>query len=88
MSDVCLTPCYNEIMEKTLTIRLDKAQDKALMERAKAMGKSRSALVRGLIDRAVNGEPMNQRVGHLEGRLDLPRARTGWRGHLRSRNWR
>ena len=75
-------------MDKTLTIRLEKAQDKALTDRAKAMGKTRSALVRELIDRAVSAEPMNERAGYLQGRLELPRTRSGWRGQLRARNWR
>ncbi len=75
-------------MEKTLTIRLDKAQDRALTARAKAMGKTRSELVRELIDRAITAPPMDQRAGHLQGRVELPRTRTGWRGQIRARSWR
>ena len=71
-----------------LTIRLDRALDQALEARAKALGKTRSELVRELIDRAVSAEPMKQRVGHLEGRLELPRTRSTWRANIRSRNWR
>ena len=75
-------------MDKTLTIRLDDAQDRALRDRAKALGKTRSEMVRDLIDRAVSAEPMQVRAGHLEGRLALPRGRTAWRRQLRARNWR
>lgn len=85
---LCITVCYNLCMEKTLTVRLDTAQDRALTARAKATGRTKSELVRDLIDRAVRAEPMHRRVGHLQGRVELPRVRSGWRGQLRARNWR
>ncbi len=75
-------------MDTTLTIRLDKAQIKALSDRAKAVGKTRSELVRELIDRAVMGESFGERVGHLRGRIALPRTGSDWRAELRARNWR
>ena len=75
-------------MDRTLTIRLDKAQDQALEARARALGKTRSELVRDLIDRAVSPTPMRDRIGHLKGRLELKRAQSSWRAKIRARNWR
>jgi hypothetical protein len=43
-------------MGKTLTIRIDKAQDDALTRRAKALGKTRSEVVRELIDRGLRSK--------------------------------
>ena len=75
-------------MDKTLTLRLDKEQDEALTQRARATGKTRSALVLDLIDKALTDRPMERRVGHLKGRVELPRAKSGWRRELKDRNWR
>ncbi|MGH9256260.1 MAG: ribbon-helix-helix protein, CopG family [Vicinamibacterales bacterium] len=75
-------------MTRTLTIRLDEAQDEALTGRARALGKTRSELVRDLIDSAVTGQPVGRRAGHVKGRVELPRAGAGWRRALRARNWR
>lgn len=75
-------------MNRTLTIRLGKEQDEALTGRARALGKTRSELVRDLIDQAVVDKPIADRAGHLKGRVALPRARAGWRRTLRERNWR
>jgi hypothetical protein len=75
-------------VEKTLTLRLAREQDEALSRRAAATGKTRSAWVRDLIDKALSDPPMERRVGHLKGRLELPRARSGWRRELKDRNWR
>ena len=75
-------------MDKTITLRLPRAQDEALMRRAKASGKTRSALVRDLIDQALADRPIERRAGHLKGRVELPRARSGWRRELKDRNWR
>jgi hypothetical protein len=75
-------------MEKTLTIRLDKAQDAALTRRAKALGKTRSQLVRELIEKGLEEQPLAQRVGHLKGTLDLPEPKDSLRRRIKERNWR
>jgi predicted DNA-binding protein len=80
--------CYNSTMDKTLTIRLDKAQDKALTQRATAMGKTRSQLVRELIEKGLKEEPLARRVGHLKGRLKLSSPKTAWQRRIKDRNWR
>ena len=75
-------------MDRTLTLRLPRAQDEALARRARAIGTTRSALVRDLIDNALTNRPVERRVGHLKGRVALPRATAGWRRELKDRNWR
>ena len=85
---MCLTSCYNAVVTRTLTIRLDEVQDEALTGRARALGKTRSELVRDLIDQAISDQPVGQRAGHLKGRVALPRGGTGWRRALKERNWR
>ncbi|MGH9239989.1 MAG: ribbon-helix-helix protein, CopG family, partial [Vicinamibacterales bacterium] len=44
-------------MSKTLTIRLPQAQDEALTRRAEALGRTRSDLVRELIERGLQDPP-------------------------------
>jgi hypothetical protein len=75
-------------MDKTLTIRIDKLQDQALTRRAKALGKTRSELVRELIEKGLEEEPLGRRVGHLRGVLDLPEPKDAVRRRIRERNWR
>ena len=75
-------------MDKTLTIRLGHAQDEALTARAKVMGKTRSGLVRELIERGLEERPLGRRIGHLKGCLDLPSPKPGWQRRIRDRNWR
>jgi hypothetical protein len=75
-------------MSKTLTIRLADAQDDALTRRAQALGRTRSDLVRELIERGLEEQPIGRRIGHLSGRLKLARPKAGWRKRLRERNWR
>ena len=84
----CLTQCYNFQMDKTLTIRLDRAQDRALTARARAQGKTRSAFVRGLIEQGLEERPLGSRIGHLKGRVAAPGRTTGWRQVINERNWR
>lgn len=79
---------YTGGMERTLTIRLGKGQDEALAVRARALGKSKSELVRDLIDQTVTDEPVGHRARRVRGRLQLPRVASGWRRTLRDRNWR
>lgn len=75
-------------MEKTLTIRIDKAQDQALTERANALGQTRSVLVRALIAKGLDEQPLGSRIGHLKGRLELATPRTELGRRIKKRNWR
>lgn len=75
-------------MSKTLTIRLPDSQDAALTRRANALGRTRSDLVRELIDRGLDEPPMARSIGHLKGRLGFARPKGGWRRQLKDRNWR
>ena len=76
-------------MDKTLTIRLDRSQDQALTARARLLKKTRSQLVRELIDRGLEERPLGRRIGHLKGRLELPSPpKTGWQRRIKDRNWR
>ena len=75
-------------MSKTITVRLAEAQDEALTRRARALGRTRSDLVRELIDRGLEQQPLERTIGHLKGRFGLSRSATGWRKHIKERNWR
>ena len=75
-------------MDKTLTIRLSRAQDAALSARARAQGKTKSDVVRELIDSGLEERPLGRRIGHLKGRLELPPPKTGWPRRIKDRNWR
>lgn len=75
-------------MDKTITVRLEKSQDEALTKHAKALGRTRSEVVRELIDRGLEEQPLGRTIGHLKGRLELPATRSGWRRHIKDRNWR
>jgi hypothetical protein len=75
-------------MDKTLTIRLPEAQDEALTLRANALGKTKSELVRELIEKGLEEQPLARRIGHLKGRLGLSTAKAGWQRRIKDRNWR
>jgi hypothetical protein len=75
-------------MSKTLTIRLPDAQDEALTRRARALNRTRSALVRELIERGLEAQSVGRSIGHLRGRLGLSRPTGGWRRQIKDRNWR
>jgi hypothetical protein len=75
-------------MDKTVTIRLDRAQDEALTARARAQGKTRSQLIRELIDQGLEERPLGRRIGHLKGRVDVPLPKAGWQRRIKERNWR
>ena len=75
-------------MDKTLTIRLDRPQGEALTRKAKALGQTRSQLVREFIANGLEERPLAQRVGHLKGILELPAPKDGLRRRIKSRNWR
>jgi len=86
---LCLTLCVTmRSMEKTLTIRLDREQDEALTQRAKIVGKTRSALVRELLAQALSDTPISERAGHLKGSIELQKPKDAWSKHLRKQNWR
>jgi len=76
------------LMDRTLTIRLDRSQEKALTARAAVLGKTRSELVRELIARGLEERPLEGRVGYLKGRLAVPAPKAGWRRRIKDRNWR
>jgi hypothetical protein len=75
-------------MDKTLTIRLPKSQDEALTQKAKALGKTRSEIVREFIAKGLEEQPLGRRIGHLKGSLDLPEPKDALRRRIRERNWR
>jgi plasmid stability protein len=73
----------------TITVRTDEALRRDLEERAAAVGKSLSEVVREILEVAVSRQPVAGKVSHLRGRLRLPRSHSEpWRRELRERNWR
>lgn len=75
-------------MSTTLTVRIDARQQKALARRAAARRISVSAVVREILDGALDERPMGERTGALRGSLTLPEPKDAWRKLIRSRNWR
>ena len=75
-------------MEKTLTIRLSRDQDHALTRRAKALGKTRSEVVRELIEKGLEEQTLGSRIGHLKGILGRLDSKDPVRRRLKERNWR
>jgi len=75
-------------MDKTITIRIDSQKDKALARHAKQYGKSKSGLIRELIDRALAPDSLERRVGHLAGSIELPVPKSPLQRRLKERNWR
>jgi predicted DNA-binding protein len=76
-------------MDKTITIRTDDALREAIEERARAEGKTISALTREILEEAVAERPMELRTAHLRGRLRLRNKQVdSWRQQIRRRNWR
>jgi predicted transcriptional regulator len=75
-------------MDKTITIRLDQEQDAALTRLAKTLGKTRSAVVREVLNQALSDRPISERAGYLKGTVKLPRPKDAWAKHLRKQNWR
>jgi uncharacterized protein (DUF1778 family) len=76
------------VMEKTITVRLDREQEEALTRRAKTTGKTRSAVVREILAQALLEIPVSERAGRLKGSLELPKPEDEWAKHLRKQNWR
>lgn len=76
-------------MGTTLTIRADEALREALAKRAKSQGKNVSEVIREILEAAIAEKPLEEKVGHLKGRLRLPpKPSEPWRSRLRKRNWR
>lgn len=73
----------------TITIRAAEALRQALVRKAAARGKTVSELVREILEEALSERPLEDRAGHLKGKLELPpKASEPWRKRLRERNWR
>ncbi len=80
---------YIVYMSKTITIRTDESLRGALVQRAREQGKTLSEVVREILESAVQERPLEDRIGHLRGRLQLNAATSEpWRDRLRDRNWR
>ena len=75
-------------MERMLTIRLNEDQDKALTRRAKALGKSRSEVVRELIAKGLEEQPLGRKIAHLKGILHILSPKDPVRRRIKERNWR
>lgn len=75
-------------MDKTITIRLDREQDEALTRRAQTLGKTRSAVVRELLAKALSDAPVSERAGHLKRSVQLGKPKDSWAKHLRKQYWR
>ena len=75
-------------MENTITIRLGREQDEALTRRAKAVGKTRSAVVREILAKGLVEVPISERAGHLKGSVELRKSEDDRATHLRKQNWR
>src|SRR5436309_9456997 len=75
-------------MEKTLTIRLTKDQDRSLTRRARALGKTRSEVVRELIEKGLDEERLGRKIAHLKGILSISNPEDPVRRRIKERNWR
>jgi hypothetical protein len=75
-------------MDKTITIRVSRAQDKALTLHARTRGKSRSQIIREFIDRGLEDRPLGPRIAHVKGALGVPEPKSGWQRRIKERNWR
>jgi hypothetical protein len=81
---------YDLRVDKTLTIRLNRAQDRALTARARAraQGKTRSEVVRELVARGLEEQPLGRRICYFKGRLELASPKSAWQRRIKERNWR
>jgi plasmid stability protein len=75
-------------MSTTLTVRLDSRQQKALARRAAARRTSVSAVVREILDSALDERPMGERTDALRGQLALLPPKDPLRRRIRAHNWR
>lgn len=80
---------YTVRMDTTLTIRTDGRVRLALERRARAQGKTLSAVAREILEAALQEQPLGLRTAYLKGRVRLRRTQTdAWRKALADRNWR
>ncbi len=80
---------FTVFMDTTLTIRADERLRAALEQRARAQGKTLSAVARDILETAVQERPLGLKTAQLKGRVRLRRAQTdAWRKVLAERNWR
>lgn len=75
-------------MSTTLTVRLASRQQKALARRARARRTSVSAVVREILDSALDERPMAERTDTLRGQLALLAPKDPLRRQIRAHNWR
>jgi plasmid stability protein len=75
-------------MGTTLTVRVDSRQQKALARRAASRRTTVSAVVREILDSALDQRPMGERTDALRGQLALPPPNDPLRRRIRARNWR
>ena len=76
-------------MRRTITIRTESTLRSLLEDRAAASGKSLSAVVREILERALEERPLADRIRHLRGSLSRRNRREdGWSRSIRARNWR
>ena len=75
-------------MDVTLTIRADEKLHAVLQERAELQGKTVSDMVSEILHEAVAERPLDERVGHLRGWLQLSAPSDPWRTQLKERSWR
>src|SRR5206468_2789347 len=87
-SDLYYTCVTILAMEKTLTIRLTKDQDRSLTRRARALGKTRSEVVRELIEKGLDEERLGRKIAHLKGILSISNPEDPVRRRIKERNWR
>ena len=75
---------------KSLTVRLEARQARALAEVSRETGRPVSAIVREALEIALvlAPETIAVRAGHVRGRLRLLTRRAGWQASLRARNVR
>ena len=78
---------YDVYMRTTITVRTDVALRRRLEARARAQGKTVSALARDILQNALEERPLRLRTEHLKGRLRLDSPQP-WGDALRKRNWR
>jgi plasmid stability protein len=75
-------------MGKTLTVRIGSREERALARRAAARGTSVSAVVREILEGALDEGPLGGKTAAFRGRLSLPEPKDSWRRQIRARNWR
>ena len=80
---------YAGYMSTTITVRIDDSLRRELEDRAASSGKSFSEVVREILENALAARPVDERAGHLRGKLELDRTDSDpWRERLRERNRR